>query len=545
MSAEMVLKNGVIYSLDGKKAESLAISEGKVKKIGSDKEVESLIGEDTYVIDLKGKAVVPGFNDTHVHLVGYGAAINAVDLNGVSSIDELITKCKDFIDEKQIDPGKWVYGRGWNQNLFVADGKRFPTNEDLDKISTEHPILLIRVCGHIGLSNSKALQNVGITEDTFIAGGSFDKNSAGKPNGIIREASLEWYKKNIVPKPSLEDIKISILSGAQELLKWGVTSIHSEDSYDLGYGGDFMDIYKAYKELETEGRLPLRVYQKVSLPKHEDIEKFLKTGLRTGDGSNFYKIGPVKQWCDGTMGARTAALTEGYSDDPENRGILVYEEEELYQNILLAHNSGMQVCLHAIGDRALSTVLNAYERVISESNLPHRHRIVHCQVGNLGLYEKLARLGISINIQPLSTASDLNMMNSRLGSDREKESHNWRTITDLGVCISASSDVPVELPNVFYGIHAIVNRKDLNDKPKNGWLPEQAVTVEEALKMYTINSAWNEFEEEIKGTLTEGKLADMVILDKDPLMVDSGSIKDIRVLATLIDGKIMYGESNI
>lgn len=540
MQATLALINGNIYTLDGRKCQAIAVEGDKIFKVGSNDEINSLIDSNTQVIDLEGKSVVPGFNDTHVHLVGYGSAINAVDLNGVESIDELIYRCRKFIEERNIPAGKWVYGRGWNQNLFVKDGKRFPTREDLDKISTENPILLIRVCGHIGLSNTKALENVGINSETYIAGGSFDKGEDGKPNGIIREASLEWYKKNINPKPEIEDIKESIISGAMELVRNGVTSIHTEDSYDLGYGGDFMDIYKAYNSLVEEKRLPLRVYQKISLPKKQDLLDFLKTGLRTGDGNDFYRIGPLKQWCDGTMGARTAAMLEDYSDDPGNRGILVYEEDELYENVYIAHKEGMQVCLHAIGDRALSTVLNVYERVLKELPKPHRHRIVHCQVGNIELYKKLARIGAIINIQPLSTASDISMMNSRLGDKREKEAHNWRTLTDLGVCISASSDVPVELPNVFYGIHAIVNRKGLDEKPEEGWLPEQAVTVEEALKMYTINSAYAAFEENIKGTLTEGKLADMVIVDKDPLEIPKERIKEVKVLATIVGGEFKY-----
>lgn len=540
MNATLALINGNIYSLDGRKEEAIAIKGENIIKVGSNDEIKILIDSNTEVIDLEGKAVVPGFNDTHAHLVGYGSAINAVDLNDVTSIDELVYKCKQFIEEKGIEPGKWLYGRGWNQNLFLKDDKRFPTREDLDKISTEHPILLIRVCGHVGLSNTKALESVGITKDTFIAGGTFDKDEQGNPNGVIREASLEWYKKNIHPKPSIEDIKESILSGAMELIKHGVTSIHTEDSYDLGYGGDFMDIYNAYNSLIKERKLPLRVYQKVSLPKKDDLLGFLQTGLRTGHGDSYYKIGPLKQWCDGTMGARTAAVLEDYSDDPGNRGILVYEEDELYENVYIAHKEGMQVCLHAIGDRALSTVLNVYDRVLEELPRPHRHRIVHCQVGNIELYRKLAKLGIIINIQPLSTATDIPIMNSRLGNKREKESHNWRTLTDLGVCISASSDVPVESPNVFYGIHAIVNRRSLLDKPGEEWLPEQAVTVEEALKMYTINSAYAAFEDDIKGTLTEGKLADMVVLDENPFEIDNKELKNIKVLTTIVGGKIMY-----
>ncbi|WZL73900.1 amidohydrolase [Clostridiaceae bacterium 35-E11] len=540
MKTTLALTNGKIYTMNGQQVEALAISGESIIKVGSTAEVSKLIDSNTAIIDLDGKAVIPGFNDTHVHLVGYGRSINAVDLNDVTSIDELIARCRQFIQDKNIQPGEWVYGRGWNQNLFDIN-KVFPTKKDLDQISTKHPILLIRVCGHIGLANTMALKNVGVTKDTFLEGGSFDKDEQQELNGVIREASLEWFKKNIYPKPSTEEIKRAILAGTKELLKYGVTSVHTEDSYDLGYGGAFEDIYNTYQTMVRNHELPIRVYQKISLPKKEDLEKFLKGSLRTGDGDTYYKIGPLKQWCDGTMGARTAALLEDYHDDPGNKGLMVYTKDELYNNVYLAHKENMQVCLHAIGDGALSMVLDVYERVLQE--LPRknvRHRIVHCQVGNRALYEKLAKLGIVINIQPLSTASDLTMMNSRLGSEREKECHAWRTLQDLGVCISASSDIPVESPNAFYGIHAIVNRQHLDGNPAEGWLPEQSVTVKEAIEMYTINSAYAAFEDHIKGTLVEGKLADMIVLNQDPFEVNVDELKDIVVEKTIVGGKVRF-----
>lgn len=537
MKTTLALINGKIHTMDGRVCEAVAVSSDKIVKVGTTAEINDMISCDTTVIDLGGKCVLPGFIDTHTHLVGYGTSLNSVDLSSAKSIDDIIGLCCDFIKESEVEPGEWILGRGWNQNQFTGE-KAFPSRKDLDKITVKNPLLLLRVCGHIGAANSAALEDVGVTRDTFIEGGAFDKDENGEPNGIIREASLEWFKKNRSRKSGMTGIRKAILDGANELLKYGITSIHSEDSYDLGYSGDFHDIYETYQQLVKDGQLPLRVYQKISLPKKQDVVSFLRGSLRTGDGDNFYKIGPMKQWCDGTIGARTAALLEDYSDDPGNKGILVYTKEELYENVLMAHKENMQVCLHSIGDASLEMILDVYKRVLAEFPWNARHRIVHCQVGSRSLYERLAKLDVSINIQPPQTASDWSMMNIRLGDKRERECHSWRTLTDLGVCITGGSDIPVESPDVFYGIYAAVTRQDEKGNPDGGWLPEQRVTFEEAIKMYTINAAYSAFEEDIKGTITEGKLADMIIVDADPFEVESKYLKDIKVEKVILGGML-------
>lgn len=540
MKATLVLTNGKIYTMDGRTAEAVAIKGDKIIKVGTDTEIEKLITDETEIIDLKQKAVLPGFVDTHTHLVGYGSSINAVNLEHAASKEEIIERCKNFIKKNNIPEGQWVYGRGWDQNFFEGE-KTFPDKTNLDKISDKHNILIIRTCGHIGIVNTKALENVGVNKDSYIEGGEFDKGFDGEPNGIIREASLEWFKKNKKSKQSYEEIKTAIIAGGKELIKYGVTSIHTEDSYDLGYGGDFMDIYNSYQELIAENKLPVRIYQKVSLAKGKDIDEFLQGSLRTGMGNDYYRIGPMKQWADGTLGARTAGMLKEYSDDAGNTGIYYYTPEELYENIKKAHNSSMQVCIHAIGDGALEMLLNAYERVLAEyPKADHRHRIVHCFVGNQKQYERIAKMKLIINTQPISTSTDIHMMNSRVGSEREKSCHAWRTLTDMGVCITGSSDIPVETPNVFKGIYAIVTRKNVDGSYKEPWLPEQSVTVEEAIKIYTLNGAYSAFEDNIKGSITEGKLADMVVLDRDPFTTDKEDLKNITVEKTILGGEVVY-----
>lgn len=535
----LVLKNARIYTMDGRIEEAVAVAGDLIVKVGSNKEIEKYIGENTKVLDLTGKTVVPGFNDTHTHLVAYGCAINSVDLENVSSREEVTERIRNFIKKKNIQKGQWVLGRGWNQNFF-PDAK-FPTKIDLDKASVDNPILIIRTCGHIGIANTMALENVGVTRNSFIAGGEFDKGLDGEPNGVIREASLEWFKRNKKSKQNSYEIKKAIVDGGNELLKYGITTIHTEDSYDLGYGGDFLDIYNAYQELIAEDKLPVRVYQKISLPTGEEVDEFLKGKLRTGMGNKYYHIGPMKQWADGTIGARTAGMREPYSDDKGNTGLYYYTSDELYKNIKKAHLAGMQICIHTIGDGALKMVLDAYEKVLTEfPKKDHRHRLVHCFVGTEELYEKIARLGLNINTQPTSTSTDIPMMRNRMGKEREKYCHAWRTLTDLGVKITASSDIPVETPNVFSGIYAIVTRKNLDDPSIAPWNPHEKVTPLEALRFYTINGAYSAFEDNIKGSVTEGKLADLVVLDRDPCAVEPEELKNVRVLNTILGGKIKY-----
>jgi predicted amidohydrolase YtcJ len=533
----LILVNGAVYTMDGTICEAVAVSGDRIFKVGTTAEIKVLATTRTTVIDLKGKTVLPGFIDSHAHLVGYGASLHSLDLSSAGSVEDIIGECRRFIDRNDIKQEEWVLGRGWNQNRFSGE-KVNPTRKDLDRVGRNNPLLLLRACGHVGVANTIALKAVNVSRATLIGGGDFGKDESGELNGVITEAALEWFKKNRPGKPGIPWIRRATLDGGSELLKYGITSVHSEDSYDLGYSGDFPDICKTYKRMAEAGELPVRVYQKISLPGEQDIKSFLAGDLRTGDGDEYYKIGPMKQWCDGTIGAKTAALLAPYSDDPGNNGVFVYSREELCQNVMTAHRGNMQVALHAIGDGALAMIVDVYEEVLQKYPRKARHRIIHCQTGNLALYKRLARMDVSIDIQPPQTASDWSMMNGRLGTEREKESHNWRTLTDLGVCIAAGSDIPVDAPDVFYGIYAVVTRQDASGEPGGGWLPEQKVTVEEAIKMYTINAARAAFEEDIKGTVTAGKLADMVVVDNNPFEVQPIDLKDIKVEQVILGGKL-------
>lgn len=537
MDVTMAVINGnVITMKEGEQAEAFAICNDRIVKVGTTKDILAITNPMTKVVDLQGKTALPGFIDTHVHIVGYGFAFEAVDLLGVKSMKELIERCKAYIEKNKVPEGTWVMGRGYDQNVF-DDVDDFPLSKDLNAISEKHPVLLIRTCGHIGIVNDLALQVTGIDKDTYVRGGSFDKYENGEPNGVIREASLEWFKKKIAYARTVEDLKRAIIAGSKALNQFGITSIHTEDTYDLGYSGSLENLHEAYKQLMVEGKLTQRIYEKISLPRVEDLKAFLEKPFRTGMGNDYFRIGPVKLWADGTIGAHTAFLLDDYADlDVSERGISVYEDTEIKEMIELSHKNQMQMCIHAIGDGALKQCVDAYEEVIEKSpEISHRHRIVHCQIGNDDLYKRLGALGISINIQPMQTFTDYPLIEQRLGVEKTKRCHAWRTLTDYGVNITGSSDVPCtnsfDAASVFVGLDAVVNRTE--------WNQNEAVTAYEALKMYTINAAKAAFEEKVKGTLEEGKFADFVIVSDNPL-AEKVSLKDIRVEETYMGGKKVY-----
>ncbi|MCG8633805.1 MAG: amidohydrolase [Desulfobacterales bacterium] len=535
MNATLGFVNGNVITMNGRvTAEAVAVENGRITGVGTTREILDMTNRMTHIIDLKGRTLLPGFIDTHTHILGFGFSFESVDLFNTRSCPELVDRCKQHILENKIPEGSWVLGRGFNQNEF-RDGKEFPTTGVLNAISTEHPILLLRTDGHIGITNDLALELAGVDETTFIRGGCFDKDENGKPNGVIREAALEWFKQQISGFRTTEDLKRAIRTGGSALSGFGITSVHTEDSYDLGYSGDLDDIHEAYRQLTIENNMPVRVYQKVSLPRKAELLEFLKQPLRTGHGNDFFRMGPMKLWTDGTIGARTAALREDYTDEPGQTGIYLYEDDELRDLLQTAHDNDMQTCLHSIGDGSLEQVVTCLEGLIGKKGNRLRHRIVHCQVGSRSQYERIGRLGLSVNIQPIQTATDYPLIEYRLGKKRASACHAWQTCIDCGVNLTGSSDVPCtyseDAANVFHGIHAIVNR--------DAWLPQEAVSVYDALKMYTVNAAVSAFEEDVKGSVEPGKFADLIVVDKDPLSVDKKELRHLNVEMTFLGGRLM------
>lgn len=541
---DLILMNGSIHTLDrdNNLVEAVAIKDGKIYGTGSTEEMLKLRDNNTKIMDLKNKAAFPGFNDSHMHLLNYAYSMKKADLIATDSIEDLKNRMTEYMEDKDIKEGEWLLGRGWNHDKFSGE-KIFPDRYDLDEISTLHPILVTRTCGHVASINSKALEIIGISKASAqIEGGHFDLDEDGEPVGIFRENALS-HVNTCIPSPNTEEIKEMLVEAVESLSKCGITSIGSDDLEALA-DNDYKKVLRAFKELKDQEKLNVRVYEQCLLANLERYKEFLKSGYRTGDGDYIFKIGPLKILLDGSLGARTAALKEAYRGQAENLGILMFTQEELDQMTQLANNNDCQIAIHGIGDRAIEMGLNSIERALEKKpRADHRHGIVHSQLTNKYIFYKYVKLNALAYIQPIFLDYDWSIVEDRIGIERSKTSYNWKTMVEMGIHCPMGSDCPVEPFNVMHGIYEAVTRKDLKGRPEEGWMIDQALSLDQAIYGYTVEGAYASFEEDVKGRIEEGMLADIVVLNQNPYKVKADDIKDISVNMTIMGGKIVYNSS--
>ena len=517
-------------------AEAVAVKNGVTLRVGSNDAILSLKTPDTTLIDLKGRLMLPGFNDSHMHLLSYGYSLEKVNLGKASSVADIVSLGKEFLKEHpQI---KWLQGRGWNNEHW--ENKSFPTRYDLDLISKDIPVSYTRTCGHIIITNSKALEIMGLGKDTpQISGGHFDIDAEGQPLGIFREAARD-YVYNAIPSLALSDIRRMLVNGASEVLKCGITSIQSDD-FEAVPESEYKNVLQVYEELAQESKLPVRVYEQCLLPPVSRLKEFLSLGYTTGTGDAFFKIGPLKLLGDGSLGGRTAFLSKPYADEPSTSGIHVFSQEELDELIATAHNNRMTAAVHCIGDGQMRMTFESIEKAMLANPLPDmRHSIIHCQITDEELLKKFRDFNVIAHIQPIFINSDIPIVESRVGKELAKTSYNWKTMVELGVHYACGSDCPVEGFNVMDNIYCAVTRKDLSGFPEEGWFPAQRLSVEEAVYGFTLGGAYASHEEGIKGSITVGKLADFAVLDKDIFAIDEEEIKNAAVAMTVLNGKVVY-----
>lgn len=538
---ELILINGNIVTMDtlNPRADAVAINNGKFVKIGSNKEILSLKEKDTNVIDLKGKMLLPGFIDSHMHFAMLGSNMQECNLIGTNSVEELIERVKGFVKSKKIRSDQWIIGKGWNQDYF--DIKKLPTRYDLDKISMEQPICLTRACYHLCVVNSKALEVSGISINTpQVENGQFDLDEKGEPLGIFKENALKLIYDNL-PSPQIEDFKKMIIDASNYAISQGVTSVQTDDFMLPGIR--FTDVLKAYSELRKNKKLIPRIYEQCLLPSMDLLNSFLDMGYRTGQGDNFFKIGPLKLIGDGNLGNRTAYLCSPYSDVGSISGMPRYTQESLDELVITAHNAGMNVAIHCIGDKTMYMAFESFEKAQRQNpTVDSRHGIIHCQLTDQSLLDKFRDLSIIAYIQPIFLNYDLHIVEARIGKERSKTTYNWKSLFDRGVHVACGSDCPVEALDVLPGIYSAVTRKDLQGYPESGWLPDQKLTVEQALFGFTLGAAYASCEENIKGSIQVGKLADMVVLSDNIFEIHPDKIKDVEVEMTFIDGKLVFSK---
>jgi hypothetical protein len=508
------------------RAQAVAIAGNRVLAVGSDTEIRALLSPKGEGVNLGGRTVVPGFTDSHLHFMSYGLSLKQIDLAEVPTLEEALAR---VAARAQTTPaGQWLTGRGWDHSLW--EGGAFPTRQDLDRIAPEHPVFLRRKCGHAGWANSRVLELAGITSETpDPPGGAIDRDpTTGQPNGILKETAMDLIFC-LLEEPSIEEAVDAIKAGMVHAHKLGLVGIHTME-------GD--GAFRAFQQLRTDGELEMRVLMQIP---EDNLDAAIQVGLQSGFGDERLRIGAVKLFSDGALGARTAHMLAPFEGEPGNYGIAIATAEHLRKIVGKASRAGIASFVHAIGDRANREVLDAIEASRRAGEGPHlRHRIEHAQILHPDDVPRLAKLGVIASMQPIHATQDMLLADSLWGA-RSAGAYAFRSLLDTGAVLAFGSDAPVEDLNVLKGIHAAVTRRRAGGSPgPDGWYPEQRLTVAEAVYAYTVGAAYASGEEAIKGTLAPGKLADLVVLSRDIFAIDSMDILETKVLATMFDGEFVY-----
>lgn len=493
-----------------------------------------LAGPATRVIDLHGATVVPGIVDAHAHLLGLGNTLERVNVAGSTSYEEVIGRVKAWA--KDAKPGEWIQGRGWDQNRW--SNKEFPTNDALSRAFPNNPVVLFRIDGHVLLANAKAMELAGVTTATADpSGGRIIRHSSGAPSGVFVDNAMDLFEPAI-PTSTRADRKKAILAAIAEANRWGLTGVHDpgEDAETIG----------VFEELAKAGNYTLRNYVMLSDPGEPGSAAALQNPyIQRGPQSALYDghlwIRAIKLYADGALGSRGAALLAPYSDEPSNSGLLVSKPEHIRAWAEAGLKRGFQVNVHAIGDRGNRIVLDAFDSALKKiPKADHRFRIEHAQVLSPEDIPRFAKLGVIPSMQATHQTSDMRWAQARVGPERIRGAYAWRSLLNTGVVIPNGTDFPVEEVNPLLTFHAAVTRQDPSNFPAGGWYPDQKMTREEALQSMTIWPAYAGFQESILGSLSPGKYADFVVLDRDIMQVPDTEILGTRVISTWIGGKRVY-----
>lgn len=532
---DTILYNGNIYLERERFAQALLIREGKIAQVGGNEEILAAAPE-AEKIDAQGHTVVPGFVDSHQHLYHVGQNLLRVNLSQCASLQDVVDAGRKFIQENQIPEGQTVEGWGWNQDYFAEKGQ-MPTRHILDQVSQKHPLLFTRACGHVSVCNTLALQKAGVWDDVpQVEGGQLELEPDGRPNGILLESSAKKIVESaIAPPMGAAQMEQALEAAMKYASSKGLTSVQTNDVS----GPDYDVILGVYDKLLHQ-KQSLRVYMQCCLMDLALFEKFLSEGHCTGKGDQWLKIGPLKLFTDGSLGGRTALMRQDYADQPGTRGISTLSQQDLDKLVQTAEQNGMQVAIHAIGDKAIEMCLDSYEKALEGRPNQNRHGIVHCQITDRPLLERFQKLNIHALVQPIFLHYDLHICADRVGEALAQTSYAFHTMNQLGLHVSYGTDSPVEDLDPIANLHCAVNRQDLKLQPAGGWNPAEKVDIYQAVDDYTIGGAYNAFEEGEKGRLAPGYAADLVILDQDIFHIPSEKILDTQVLATMVGGKMVY-----
>lgn len=518
---EKLYVNGTIHTLDATfpLVSALAVVNGRIAALGTQEQVRAAVSSKAQVIDLGGRTVTPAFSDTHMHLISYVGSKREVDLSTADSLEALIETCRAALAAGQCRNG-WLIGRSWNQNGWPTP--RIPDKHDLDRISTKVPIALSRACYHVTSINSRACELLGLSADC---------------DGILREDEGNCLSA-IEAQPTADELMAMIQEGCADLLKQGIVCAHTDD---FGESGNYAPVYNAYRSLAEAGKLPVRIVQQCRFLTPEQLERFLSDGHFYGETHGHYRLGEHKLLLDGSLGARTAYMRKPYADDPSTQGIPLFTEDSLYALTRISHAAGFPIAAHAIGDGALEMLLNTVERLQKEApRKDARHGIVHCQITDQAQLARIAQLNMQAYIQPIFVKADQHITEERVGAALAQTSYAWKTLRTLGIHASGGSDCPVEPFDLLPNLACAVTRKDPTVPGAQPWHAEQCLTVEEAVRCFTEEAAYASFEENDRGTLSVGKLADFAVLSRDIFTIAPDEIGATKVEMTVVDGEIAW-----
>jgi predicted amidohydrolase YtcJ len=535
-SADIVFKNGNVYTANDKapRAEAIAVKADRIVFVGSNADAQKYVGQGTRVVDLKGNTVLPGFTDSHQHLSGVGLREMTLNLEGTTSLEDFLAKVKARV--AQAKPGEWVTGRGWIETHWKPPV--FPTRLDLDKVAPNNPVILGRADGHGAVANSAALKIAGVDKNTPNPfGGEISKDKqSGEPNGMLLDTAQGLVRRH-VPPTSRDDAERAVVLGVKRNIELGWTQIQDA-------GGSYTDV-EIFKKLYEAGTIKLRIYKAVHGP-GASATRLLNEGATIGAYGNRFTFRTIKVVSDGALGSRGAALLAPYSDAADTKGFLTVKAEELRPLLIEALRKGIQVETHAIGDYANRFVLDEYEAALKavppgeRKVADPRWRVEHAQIVNPADIPRFAKLGIIPSMQPSHAIGDLFFAPSRVGIDRLAGSYAWASFIKSGIMVPGGSDAPVERGEPMIEFYAAVARKDQKGFSGEGWHPEEAVSREDALKMFTLWPAHAAFEETLRGTIEAGKLADLTILSADIMKIPVADILKTRNVMTVINGEIVY-----
>lgn len=521
-AADLAVTNARVYTVDPERPQASAIAVRGSRIVAVGEEASAWIGPKTRHIDARGAMLMPGFIDCHVHMQSLGETLEALDFRYARSVEEIAEAVRRRA--AQLKPGEWIRGANWDQTNW---GGRFPTSEPLTRAAPANPVFLTRVDGHAAWVNRKALELAGVTASTpDPPGGKILRDSSGEPTGVLIDRAQRLVAARI-PPPSPEQVRRRLELAARECARLGITTVH-----DAGVGAQELE---AYRSLIAAGKLPVRVYAMIG-GTGKLWQEYLKRGPEIGERLT---VRSIKLMADGAMGSRGAAFFEPYSDDPGNTGLLLLGREEIEAVARNAVRRGFQVNTHAIGDRANRMVLEAYGSVLGGKN-DRRFRIEHAQAVAPTDFELFAKYSVIASMQPTHATSDMRWAEARVGPERVKGTYAWRRFLALGVPVASGSDFPVEEPNPLWGFYAAITRQDREGNPPGGWFPEQRMTRDEALRSWTITGAFAAFEEQAKGSLRPGKLADFILVSEDLMRAEPRRILEARVLLTVVGGEIVY-----